>query len=908
VGVILLGILVYVIYINSHTPYDFTHLTQTFDFGQATEFTPLGGTEVPDKVQVADSGTHALYICPYLTTIAVIDRRNGQIWYGSPPGTAPVAITGEAVIPTGNIAADTRANPFERNVMNSNLGFRFYDQRRRRHNRWVHRDAVVHEGQARLYSIPNGVRVIYDVGDTSLGYNAIPEFMGEERWYERIIAPIEERQAAAYAAGRIEGENVYDTYEYWRRHLRFLQRQFLPARNEMEGFIQRTGGVVNSVINTNHALYLFYEVLGYTFDELEMDNVIANVELEIDFDYFSVIMDFVLDGDTLKVRVPLDEIYARNEYALIFHFDLMRFMGAAGMDETGYLFVPSGSGALIEFNNGRFREEPFMSSVYGLDQLMNDIRPQIMQPIRMPVFGIIREGAAMLAEVYSGSSMALVNADVAGRTNSFNYAWFSFSTRSSIALSMAAIPGADSDMTLVQPEWYTGDILVKYHFLATEGDMTIGPLAQRYQQVLVERGVLTPLPGGPGDRTFYLDVVGAIDMERHFLGTPYMSLEVMTSLADANRFVDLLNAGGVNTIQMQLHGWFNRGINHDVAKRVRRINGVGSQREFQELDARLREHGGALNPAVNFQMTNFYSRRFNSTFESAKDPAGFIGFMSRLQRDTITTRMSGGTGNRNDWFILVNPGVLPFHIDRFIPAYERALGIEGLALLDLGDIVSESMYRRDPVDREHSRLIVMEQMERLEAEFPNLVVFGGNDYALRFASHVVDAPIVADMFYIINHEVPFYQMVLHGFIEYAGSAINLRETYDERRVLLNMMATGAAPRFTMTQQPTRVAQFSPHERLYSTLYSAWMDEAIESYRIFNDVYRYLRTERMVDFIILADGTLDFEGASQVTATVFSDGTRIYVNNTRQNFPEDFRGVESSMSVEAMSFEVVWGNR
>jgi hypothetical protein len=293
------------------------------------------------------------------------------------------------------------------------------------------------------------------------------------------------------------------------------------------------------------------------------------------------------------------------------------------------------------------------------------------------------------------------------------------------------------------------------------------------------------------------------------------------------------------------------------------------------LDARLRSQGGGLNPAVNFQLTNWFSRNFTRTFETAKDLAGYLGFMSRVSRDSLTTRFSH---HRNDWFLLVHPGVLPMHIDDFLPAWNRRVDLPGLTLTDLGDVLTESLFRRDAMDRASASHVVTEQLRRLDDEIPSLVIHGGNDYALRFASHVVDAPIEGDRQYIINYEVPFFPMVLHGYLEFAGRPANIRESFHANQVLLTSMATGASPRYTLSAQPTRMTQFSPHERLYSTHYINWMATAIEHYRIFNEVYAPLRDVPIADFEVL-----NRHFGNQVSVTIFENGTRIYVNQTNQPF-------------------------
>jgi hypothetical protein len=539
--------------------------------------------------------------------------------------------------------------------------------------------------------------------------------------------------------------------------------------------------------------------------------------------------------------------------------------------------VPSGSGGIINFNNGRHREAMFEAPVYGVDYLTTFMHPQVVQPTRLPVLGIQNNNAAMLAHVYSGQALATVMADVSGRTNSYNNAWFRFLLRSSMTLNMSAIPGTTtSDLTIVQRYPYTGDISVMYHFIENAG---IGEMAKAYQEFLISEGALTPLSENR-DRSLYLDIIGGVDVQRHILGTPFIGIETMTTMQDANRFVDILNENEIETIQMSLHGWFNRGVNHDVAKNVRPINSVGSRAELQALNSRLQSENGGLFPAVNFKSTNWFSRNINRTFEAARDAGGFYGFMTHVSRDSLSSRFGQ---HLNAFSLLIHPAVLPMHIDAFLPAFEKNAPSDGIMFTDLGDILTESLYMRNAVDREHSRLIAMSQMRRIRGQIPNIIVSGGNDYSLAFASHIVDAPTEADMFMIIDYEVPFFSMVVHGFLEFAGAPANMRENFHPDTVLLNSMATGASPRYIISAQPTRHAQSSPHERFYSTQFENWIDTITNHYRAFNDVYRGLRAERIVDFIILQGGEIGITGTNQVTATVFSNGTRIYVNQTHEAF-------------------------
>ena len=87
----------------------------------------------------------------------------------------------------------------------------------------------------------------------------------------------------------------------------------------------------------------------------------------------SIPVSVTIDGDQLKVRVHTDEINERIEdaedlknYRLI-TMNLVQAFGAGRTDEEGYIFVPDGSGAVINFNNGKTSTTVYNSKVYGND-------------------------------------------------------------------------------------------------------------------------------------------------------------------------------------------------------------------------------------------------------------------------------------------------------------------------------------------------------------------------------------------------------------------------------------------------------------------------------------------------------------------------------------------------------------
>ena len=88
------------------------------------------------------------------------------------------------------------------------------------------------------------------------------------------------------------------------------------------------------------------------------------------------------------------------------------------MEDDGFLFVPDGSGAIINFNNGKTKVDAYSKEVYGEDISRRSTNSPITsrtQKISLPVFGLVSNGSGFLAEITDGAAVASINASVGER-------------------------------------------------------------------------------------------------------------------------------------------------------------------------------------------------------------------------------------------------------------------------------------------------------------------------------------------------------------------------------------------------------------------------------------------------------------------------------------------------------------
>ena len=126
---------------------------------------------------------------------------------------------------------------------------------------------------------------------------------------------------------------------------------------------------------------------GYTAEDYAIDQQLVAGSKDNSGAVFNVSMVYRLDGSDFVVEIPYDSIRYKEEYPITFITPLPMF-GAAGVEDEGYMFVPEGGGALINFNNGKLNQNSYYANMYGWDYATR--RNEMISETRLnfPVFGM----------------------------------------------------------------------------------------------------------------------------------------------------------------------------------------------------------------------------------------------------------------------------------------------------------------------------------------------------------------------------------------------------------------------------------------------------------------------------------------------------------------------------------------
>lgn len=635
---------------------------------------------------------------------------------------------------------------------------------------------------------------------------------------------------------------------------------------------------------------IFREV-GYTPEDVALDHTVSSLDPPVpNPEIFRIPVIFRLEGPNLVVTIPAAEIEypidAMTDEGDLATFmpqsmDLLQWFGAAGTNATGYMLVPDRSGALISLNNQKKLSLPsFFGNVYGVDRSTELRYEEIMQGslIRLPVYGLKEGDRAFFTIIEDGQAIAYIRAELAGKTDSFNKVscGFTLTPRATVKLwgvrgenQQEAVSIADDRLVDVyQARPYRGDIILRIAFL-TGDDADYAGMASAYRSYLVERHGLSRISSDSG-LPFYLELIGAIHKQALLLGAPREIVDPLTSFADAREILAGLVESAVDDIKVRYLGWTKGGIHHYYPDSVVLEKALGTRDELYELIAYAADRGVLICPDIDF--TTVYRNTVFDGYRSGRDAARY------LNRDAVRIYdFNIATFQRipEQSYEILSPSRLDHLLSSFLPSFQQ-FGFRGISLRTTGSSVYSDFRERpeEVTDRQQSVRANQRVMERLVDNGLELMVAGGSDLAFPYAKHIVGAPTEGSRLYIFDESIPFYQMVLHGYIDFAGDPFNSGEPYSE--MLLRCLETGESPYYRWSYADSSAVKDTHFNYLLSIQYEEWFDEAVALYREASSVLNRVRGQCIVDHEKLTQG---------VYRTTYENGLVVVVNYTA----EDYRG-------------------
>ncbi|HRX44665.1 MAG TPA: DUF5696 domain-containing protein, partial [Acholeplasmataceae bacterium] len=651
-----------------------------------------------------------------------------------------------------------------------------------------HPESKLNEEGERTYSIkyiPNGFQVLYDIRDLEVDYLFFPKYISVEDMEQ--LEDSEYIQSFAY-------KNI--------------------DRDLNAYYIDDYPGMSKLVIKRLYPI--FYEKLGYTRERAIEENASFGY-----FDYFEkaefkVAIQVLLHDHGVETTIIRDSIVEPSEIK-ISNISLYPLFGTA-IEESpdrvkpGYIVLPDGNGALIEFDNGKYYQNPYRKRLYGQDLSLLPMKmAEEQQKISIPLYGMVKQEAGFAAIITQGDAMANIHADVSGRIDSYNKVYTSFDLRETERVTLGS--GFNQyGINLWTKEIVKTDFGVLYRFLSGEDNSYVG-IAKSYRDYLIDQGMQQ------NDTTtqtvLNTEIIGAYDKKEFLLGIPYYTTNAMTTFEQAKKMIDMLLDRGIEHINVTYLGMMNGGLSTGLQNDVKIEKVLGGKKGYAMLKDYLDSMDIPLYTTLNVMTASKYDKLFDQYRYTASRIDGSLSYAFEYHYPTrLPYSETEFTHSADDYVIN------PLYYEAIYEAFSKDYQGEYISTSYLGSLLAghypkgSSFYKQDS-------LLIQEHILSMMTE--NLMLENPLGFAIPYADVIVDLPTEATLYSIIDDQIPLLQLALSGLVDYATQSINMSSSRSLEYTFLKVLETGSNIKYTLSFDDSRELLNTEYNYYMLTHFTNWIN-------------------------------------------------------------------------------------
>lgn len=634
------------------------------------------------------------------------------------------------------------------------------------------------------------------------------------------------------------------------------------AKNTVGSLLSIRAKDARSTFRTANSIVNAVRRKGLTIEKRE-----NGVRLQHNFvrDGISIPLDVYLDGASLVMSVQASGIVETPSEELqlqLLDFEIAPYFGSAPETEDGFILVPDGSGAVIRFNNAR-SSKSYSQYVYGRDPSIVPARKRNdFQTVALPVFGLSREGAGFIGILEDGKSRGIINAETAGQRTRYNKASSAFIVRDFDSVSFRERTGSPRDVRIFEKkDFETSEEVysVRYLFL-DEHENNLAGMANAYRTYLQEQNLFPKSAVNTSAQpSLVLNFIGSSKKKRTVAGLPVNVSIAYTTYDDIRAVVETLQNSGVQNFVVKIDGWTNEGVLGKYPSKAKASSAQGGRGDFTRLASWLSEQGIPFYVGVDsvslFEPDLTHIKELTVNHMINRSPV-------KIPDYRLSTYTDEKTSDAYPYYILRAPNVETY-FTKFLTSMKRFDQTIGLSPDTLGNVLSTDFGAKG-TSREEARAIFAQLLEKTSGERP-LGLSRPFDYALSGAQYITDLPITSSLFDIEDEVVPFYQMVLQGYIPYSNLPANRSMTLADYK--LKVLETGADIAYLwITEHPDYVRD--SRMQWFMDVYSEdWIEEAAHVYTELRPLLTRIGNSTIVQY--------EIEGS--IRRTTFSNGTVVTVN-------------------------------
>ncbi len=528
-------------------------------------------------------------------------------------------------------------------------------------------------------------------------------------------------------------------------------------------------------------------------------------------------------------------------------------------DKDNYLFVPSGSGALMYADERDGSERLYQEKVYGEDlSAFKDHINSNYYKTALPVFGVNRGENSLFAIVEKGAASCEIKASAGDATIGYSNVCAAFCVRGQSTEVVKMAQYGSKRVNTYSDGLIDGQCTVAFYPLSGKQSGYSG-MAECYRNYLVNRYKINE---NTADSPLYLQILGGALTTESFVGIPYEKLEVATTVKEANDIVsDVIESTGIKPV-VQLKGFGQSGV--DVGKiggGFKLSSNLGSWKEIEALNKLCEVY-------FDFDLLRFKKSGagFSTISNSAKAENG--GTAYQYYYDVA----AGNRVEEKGRYRLLSRNQISKALDKALKTVKNreisGISLSTISNMAYSDYKSPDYYAKGNLDAQASNLFTKAHSKN------KVMTSNANAYAAANSNHIISTPSNDSAFVTLDATVPFYRMVFKGIVSMSSEPINT--SANPRTELLKAAETGCGLLYTVTGKHSSKFRLSDSS-LALSVYSDNKAKIETDCKELSEFLSKVSNTKIKKHTILSEG---------VNETVFENGVTVIVNYTDKKVKTD----------------------
>lgn len=490
------------------------------------------------------------------------------------------------------------------------------------------------------------------------------------------------------------------------------------------------------------------------------------------------------------------------KYGAVTNLSVLPNFGALGDGDSGYVLYPDGSGAITYAKEDHpayqhfFQKDLYSADtpdIYGVLSSGSDGTERVL----MPVFGVKKGDAAFLAVISDGAQHAAVEFYPSGLDVNVHR----IGARMRCRRTATAYANGQSRGSKYELERFQESYAVTYLFLSGSKADYSG-MAARYRKYLLDGGQMSKSPLIGESSPVALNMIMGVRKQQLLTD----KLQVMTSFQQAEEMLRYFQEQGASELLLNLQGWTKDGYNPWKVSDGRPASQLGGEKGLKNLAATAAEFGIPFFLQENYVISNKGSSLFKQSQYAVNNNSMLI------------------TSKWGDVYLLNAANALQYLLERIFPR-RLNYGVQGITFEHMGHFLYYDYNTKHPETRRSTAETWTEMMGKSREDLGFAAAEEAGAFAFGQVDWITKAPDDATGYIFTDESVPFYQMVVHGYLLYTGKSFN--KFYDKQYEKMKALEYGYTPVYDLTWANTELLKDTACDTIFSSRFEDWKKEIVQ---------------------------------------------------------------------------------